>query len=72
MKKNNLQFVFDSSFNLEEMLLSLQWCIYELVIFFFSFVIETQSNRNFMNRQFGFYTDFFLLSIHWILCFVLN
>ncbi|CAF0858419.1 unnamed protein product [Rotaria sordida] len=29
MKKNHLQFTFDSSFSLEEMLSSLQWCIYE-------------------------------------------
>ncbi|CAF3615024.1 unnamed protein product [Rotaria socialis] len=29
MKKNNLQFTFDSSFNLQDMLSSLEWCIYQ-------------------------------------------
>jgi len=28
MKKNHLQFTFDSTFNLQQMLESLQWCIY--------------------------------------------
>ncbi|CAF4637954.1 unnamed protein product, partial [Rotaria sp. Silwood2] len=37
MKKNNLQFNFDSSFSLEEMLSSLQWIIYQLGFYFIYF-----------------------------------
>ena len=33
MKKNHLQFTFQSSFSLEQMLSTLQWCIYQLVVF---------------------------------------
>ncbi len=45
MKKNHLQFTFDPTFSLQEMLSSLQWCIYQLVLVFLLF------NRNKMRLE---------------------
>ena len=69
MKKNNIQFYFDSTFNFEEMLKSLEWCIYnnncsltQYSYLQFLFYIDSQINSLELKTNINKYINYILNS----------